>query len=80
MIYECKRDGWGMVSFKFRVINCYSLLFIVKASNARVFGGYTSKSCLGSGEFANDDDAFVFSVDKNTKYTPSDLNQAIYKR
>ena len=52
----------------------------MKATTGRICGGYTSKHWKESQKYVRDDDAFVFSLDYNTKYTPSNYNGAIYTR
>ena len=52
----------------------------MKATTGRICGGYTSKHWDGKDKCVRDDDAFVFSLDNNTKYTPSDYEKAIYTR
>ena len=55
-------------------------MILIKATSGRIFGGYTSKSWTGNNEYFNDIDAFVFSVDKNTKYLPINYDKAIFTR
>jgi len=35
---------------------------IIKSTTGRVFGGYTTKSWAGEGEYVADSSAFLFSV------------------
>ena len=61
-----------------RVFNKGPSLIVVKATTGRICGGYTSKHWKESRVYIRDDDAFVFSLHNNTKYTPSDYDKAIY--
>jgi hypothetical protein len=74
-IYNGTRDGWEIAKFKDLVFNKGPTLIIVKASSGKVCGGYTSKNWDASGnKQVGDPDAFVFSVDLNTKYLPTNAS------
>ena len=77
-IYKGSRDGWELEIFKEKVFNQGPTLILVRTSVGRVCGGYTSINWDGSDEYKRDNDAFVFSLDNNTKYTPTNYDHAIY--
>jgi len=66
------RDGWEIAKFRELVYNKGPTLIIVKTTKGRICGGYTSKNWDANGcRYVADADAFVFSVDTNTKYLPT---------
>ena len=79
-IYKGSRDGWETEKFTSRVFNKGPSLIVVKATTGRICGGYTSKHWKESRVYIRDDDAFVFSLHNNTKYTPSNYDNAIGTR
>ena len=74
-IYNGTRDGWEIAKFRDLVFNKGPTLIIVKVDNGRICGGYTSKNWDADGNRkVGDTDAFVFSVDLNIKYLPTNAS------
>ena len=73
-IYKGSRDGWDIQIFKEKVFNQGPTLILVRTSDGGLCGGYTSIDWEDSYGFKRDEDAFVFSLDNDTKYTPSDYD------
>ena len=74
-IYNGSRDGWEIGKFRDLVFNKGPTLIIFKVDNGRICGGYTSKNWDANGNRKfGDPDAFVFSVDLNTKYLPTNAS------
>jgi hypothetical protein len=66
------RDGWEIAKFRELIFKKGPTLIIVKTTKGRICGGYTSKNWdADKNRPVFDTDAFVFSVDTNTKYLPT---------
>ena len=75
-IYNGKKDGWAIQTFRQKVFNQGPTLIILKTTDAAICGGYTSKNWDGSGKWTDDIDAFVFNMTQ--KYIPNNHQNAIY--
>ena len=69
-----------MTKFREHVFNKGPTLILVKVTNGRICGGYTSNNWDGSDKWVSDTNAFVFSLHNNTKYTPTSTGHAICTR
>ncbi len=76
-IYKGSRDGWEAGKFAELVNNTGPTLIIMRTSKHRICGGYTSKSWDGCEKWVSDSEAFIFSVNYDKKYTPTNNNGAI---
>ena len=71
-IYLGSRDGMEIEKFSSLVYYKGPTLIIVRTTSGRICGGYTSKNWdAGRNKPVVDTNAFVFSVDTNTKYLPT---------
>ncbi len=77
-IYKGSRDGWEAGKFAELVNNTGPTLIIMRTSKDRICGGYTSKSWDGAENWVSDSEAFVFSVNHDKKYIPTNNNNAIH--
>lgn len=79
LLYKASRDGDTANAFRRSVKDISPTISIFKTNEA-LFGGYTTKSWIGSDEeHIQDDKAFLFSLDKNKKYPIKNPRNAIYR-
>ena len=82
LIYKASIDGDKAEIFHKKCDGAKSTLVLVKSSNDKRFGGYTSCDWKGNNIEKKDDDAFVFSLDKRKIYDiiPEELAIGCYPR
>ena len=82
LIYKASIDGDKAEIFHKKCDGAKSTLVLVKSSNDKRFGGYTSCDWKGNNIEKKDDDAFVFSLDKRKIYDiiPKELAIGCYPR
>ena len=70
-LYQATIDGDGALNFHSRCDNIPNTLVLIKSAGNRRFGGFTSTqwSSSSSGEFKDDPNAFLFSLDKQKIYS-----------
>lgn len=68
LLYKASECGDEAAMFHNKCDYHERTLIIVKTTDGRRFGGYTSKSWEGENIKKKDEDAFVFSIDKNKTY------------
>ena len=71
LIYRATRDGDTKDNFFDKCDQIKNIILVIKSNNNSIFGGYTQKGfkLIKSGyEIFKDDEAFVFSLDKNKIY------------
>jgi hypothetical protein len=62
-LYRGSRDGFGAANFHARCDNHNNTLTILKAKGSSfIFGGFTSVTWNGSGQYKSDPSAFLFSL------------------
>ena len=72
LLYRGGRDGMNAGAFHNKVNGNGSTITILKNSNGHTIGGYTSLDWgVNQGNYLRDDSAFLFSLDRNQKYSPS---------
>ena len=72
LLYRGGRDGMNAGAFHNKVNGNGSNITILKNSFGHTIGGYTSLDWgVNQGNWLRDDSAFLFSLDKNEKYSPS---------
>ena len=79
-LYQATIDGDGGVNFHSRCDNIPNTLVLIKSAGNRRFGGFTStkwESHTG-GEYKDDKNAFLFSLDKQKIYSFKNNGKAIY--
>ena len=81
-LYQATIDGDGALNFHSRCDNIPNTLVLIKSAGNRRFGGFTSTqwSSSSSGEFKDDPNAFLFSLDKQKIYSYKKDGKAIYNR
>lgn len=67
-MYRGSRDGWNTSHFHNKCDNQGATIALVKDSEGRIYGGYTSVSWDNTSGFKKDNQAFLFSVDKKLKF------------
>ena len=79
-LYQATIDGDGALNFHSRCDNIPNTLVLIKSAGNRRFGGFTSTqwSSSSSGEFKDDPNAFLFSLDKQKIYSYKKDGKAIY--
>ena len=82
LIYKASIDGDKAEIFHKKCDGAKSTLVLVKSSNDKRFGGYTSCDWKGNNIEKKDNDAFVFSLDKRKIYDiiPEELAIGCYPR
>ena len=82
-LYQATIDGDGALNFHSRCDNIPNTLVLIKSAGNRRFGGFTSaqwSSSSSSGEYKDDPNAFLFSLDKQKIYSYKKDGKAIYNR
>ena len=79
-LYQATIDGDGAINFHSRCDNIPNTLVIIKSAGNRRFGGFTSMQWTShsDGEYKDDPNAFLFSLDKQKIYSYSNNGKAIY--
>ena len=79
-LYQATIDGDGALNFHSRCDNIPNTLVLIKSAGNRRFGGFTSAqwSSSSSGEYKDDPNAFLFSLDKQKIYSYKKDGYAIY--
>ena len=79
-LYQASIDGDGAINFHSRCDNIPNTLVIIKSVGNRRFGGFTSVqwSSPSSAEWKDDQNAFLFSLDKKKIYPYKKNGKAIY--
>ena len=78
-LYQATIDGDGAINFHSKCDNIPNTLVLIKSAGNRRFGGFTSAqwSSPSSGEWKDDPNAFLFSLDKKKIYTYKKDGKAI---
>ena len=81
-LYQATIDGDGGLNFHSRCDNTPNTLVLIKSAGNRRFGGFTSAqwSSPSSGEYKDDPNAFLFSLDKQKIYSYKKNGKAICNR
>ena len=79
-LYQATIDGDGAINFHSRCDNIPNTLVLIKSAGNRRFGGFTSVQWTSptSGEYKDDPNAFLFSLDKQKIYSYKNDKKAIY--
>ena len=79
-LYQATIDGDGAINFHSRCDNIPNTLVLIKSAGNRRFGGFTSAqwSSPSSGEYKLDQNAFLFSLDKQKIYSYKKDGKAIF--
>ena len=78
-LYQATIDGDGAINFHSRCDNIPNTLVLIKSAGNRRFGGFTSVQWTSSsGEYKDDPNAFLFSLDKQKIYSYKNNKYAIY--
>ena len=79
-LYQATIDGDGAINFHSRCDNIPNTLVLIKSAGNRRFGGFTSVQWTSStsGEYKDDPNAFLFSLDKQKIYSYKNDKNAIY--
>ena len=78
-LYQATIDGDGTINFHSRCDNIPNTLVLIKSAGNRRFGGFTSVqwSSSSNGEYKDDPNAFLFSLDKQKIYSYKKNGKAI---
>ena len=79
-LYQATIDGDGAINFHSRCDNIPNTLVLIKSAGNRRFGGFTTaqwSSPSSSGEWKDDPNAFLFSLDKQKIYSYKNNGKAI---
>lgn len=78
-LYQATIDGDGAINFHSRCDNIPNTLVLIKSAGNRRFGGFTSAqwSSPSSNEYKDDQNAFLFSLDKQKIYSYKNNGKAI---
>jgi hypothetical protein len=68
LIYAGSVNGFKATDFHRCCDNQGPTLTIIKATDNKIFGGYTSANWDSSGSYKSDSNAYLFSVDTSQKY------------
>ena len=78
LLYDAKENGDKVSTFHSLCDNKGATLTIISTSNDKIFGGYLSKSFSENSGWIHDDDAFIFSLNYNEKYSSLDNTYTFY--
>ena len=78
-LYQASIDGDGAINFHSRCDNIPNTLVLIKSEGNRRFGGFTTSqwSSPSNGEWKDDPNAFLFSLDKQKIYSYKKNGKAI---
>ena len=65
MLYRATRDGFSAANFHSKCDGHSNTLTIIKSTNGNVFGGFTTLPWSQITNYANDSQAFIFSLINN---------------
>ena len=74
LLYKATRDGDSSSAFHNKCNGKSPTLTLVKTSNGYRCGGFTNAPWDSRGDYKQDNDAFVFSMDTRSKYKSTDSN------
>ena len=76
LLYKVSRDGDRISTFTEKVKGKYPTLIIIQSKSGFRFGGYTSVEwdMTGNYNYKKDNSAFIFSIDKKSKYKLKENN------
>ena len=79
-LYQASIDGDGAINFHSKCDGIANTLVLIKSAGNRRYGGFTSAQWASpsSGEWKDDPNAFLFSLDKHKIYPYNGNGQAIY--
>ena len=79
-LYQATIDGDGGINFHSRCDNIPNTLVLIKSAGNRRFGGFTTAQWSSSsiGEWKDDPNSFLFSLDKQKIYSYKKNGKAIY--
>ena len=81
LIYRASRDGDHTTKFQKKCKVHFHQLVCIKTTDLNIFGGYTDIGFQSrAGGIYNDDEAFVFSFDKQKIYNIKKGKEAIYDK
>ena len=80
LIYSGKRDGWKIDDFHRLCYGNAPTVVFFKSSKEFAFGGFTSVPWAGGdGEWVEDRESFVFSVDsRELVFKPTDYSKSVF--
>lgn len=78
LAYRASSDGDKAETFHKKCDDISNSLVVLKTKDGKRFGGYTKQSWGGDNEYKKDDEAFVFSIDKNQIYPVTEDQNAIW--
>ena len=65
MLYRASKDGFSAANFHTKCDGQSNTLTIIKSTNGKIFGGFTTKSWSQNAGFVADPEAFIFSLTNN---------------
>lgn len=78
---DANGHGWMWNDFHSKCNGAAPTLVIVQCSSGSICGGFTKVAWDGdSGNYFSDGSAFLFSIDKETTYTPKNKEYAVYNK
>ena len=78
LIYKATLDDDTSESFHDHCDNISNTLILVKTTNGKKFGGFTTQKWQKNDNYVIDNSAFLFSLDTKNNYYINDANHAIY--
>ena len=77
-LYQATIDGDGALNFHSKCDNIPNTLVLIKSAGNRRFGGFTTQTWDNSGQYKDDKNAFLFSLDKQKIYPYKNNKKAIF--
>lgn len=78
LLFRATEDGDSAKIFHDKCDNALNTLIVIRTNDGKRFGGYTTQSWEGNNIYKKDEEAFVFSLNKNKIYPVNEDKNAIW--
>lgn len=78
LLFRATEDGDSAKIFHDKCDNALNTLIVIRTNEGKRFGGYTTQSWEGNNIYKKDEEAFVFSLNKNKIYPVNEDKNAIW--
>jgi hypothetical protein len=81
LLFKGSEDGWCCIDFHQKCDNQGPTVTVIKSSAGKVFGGFASvcwESLDNDGNWKEDEESFIFSMDLKTTYRPTNPYFALF--
>ena len=78
LLFRATEDGDSAKIFHDKCDNALNTLIVIRTNDGKRFGGYTTQSWEGNNIYKKDEEAFVFSLNRNKIYPVNENKNAIW--